>query len=62
LELLTRQAVSASLERLAANGWLDVRELRGGIVEIRLGAAARKLLDVLPTDVVNATDRRPASE
>jgi len=45
LELLTRQAVSASLERLAANGWLDVRELRGGIVEIRLRAAARKLLE-----------------
>jgi len=35
----------ASLERLAANGWVDVRELRGGIVEIRLGAAERKLLE-----------------
>ena len=35
----------ASLERLAANGWVDVRELRGGIVEIRLGTAARKLLE-----------------
>ena len=34
----------ASLERLAANGWVDVRELRG-VVEIRLGTAARKLLE-----------------
>jgi len=33
----------ASLTRLVANNWLDVRELRGGI-EIRLGTAARKLL------------------
>jgi len=35
----------ASLERLVANNWFDVRELRGGIVEIRLGTAARKLLE-----------------
>ena len=35
----------ASLKRLSANDWLDVRELRGGIVEIRLGTAARKLLE-----------------
>ena len=34
----------ASLERLVANNWFDVRELRGGI-EIRLGTAARKLLE-----------------
>ena len=36
--------LGASLKRLAANGWFDVRELRGGI-EIRLGTAARKLLE-----------------
>ncbi|MBA3380367.1 MAG: hypothetical protein H0T97_00680 [Actinobacteria bacterium] len=33
-----------AVERLAANGWFDVRELRGGI-EIRLGERARKLLE-----------------
>ena len=37
--------LGASLKRLSANGWFDVRELRGGVVEIRLGTAARKLLE-----------------
>ncbi len=31
------------LKRLAANGWVDVRELAGGRVEIRLGERAREL-------------------
>ncbi len=37
--------LGASLKRLAANGWVDVREVAGRRVEIRLGerATARRL-------------------
>jgi len=34
-----------AVERLAANGWLDVRERSGGRIEIRPGTRARKLLE-----------------
>ena len=37
--------LGASLKRLVANSWIDVRELAGGRIEIRLGTAAKKLLD-----------------
>ncbi|MBA3382153.1 MAG: hypothetical protein H0T97_09885 [Actinobacteria bacterium] len=37
--------LGASLKRLAANGWVDVREVARGRTEIKLGPAARELLD-----------------